>query len=135
MSRIQDEPDLGTVESSETTAGGEEIESVGAGLSLEQVTLVAGRRTLLRDVTVDLPAGGIVLIVGVSGSGKSQLLRALAGLPSAFVEQDGALVANVAASAPKPLIPRIVRERSEAPGELPETPGSCQKLLEAPASP
>ena len=82
MNRIQAEPDLDTVESSETASGGEEIESVGAGLSLEQVTLVAGRRTLLRDVTVDLPAGGIVLIVGVSGSGKSQLLRALAGLPS-----------------------------------------------------
>ena len=68
MNRIQAEPDLDTVESSETASGGEEIESVGAGLSLESVTLVAGQRTLLRDVTVDLPAGGIVLIVGVSGS-------------------------------------------------------------------
>ncbi|GIS60864.1 MAG: sulfate ABC transporter ATP-binding protein [Planctomycetaceae bacterium] len=82
MSRIQDEPDLDTVESAKTAPGGEEIESVGAGLSLDRVTLVAGRRTLLRDVSVDLPAGGILLIVGVSGSGKSQLLRALAGLPS-----------------------------------------------------
>ncbi len=60
----------------------EAVEGVGVKLALEKVTLVAGCRTLLRDVTVDIPAGGIVLVVGVSGAGKSQLLRALAGLPS-----------------------------------------------------
>jgi ABC-type transporter Mla maintaining outer membrane lipid asymmetry ATPase subunit MlaF/ABC-type transporter Mla maintaining outer membrane lipid asymmetry permease subunit MlaE len=66
----------------EWVESGREVEFVGARLSLEGVTLEAGRQTLLRDVTVDLPGGGIVLIVGVSGAGKSQLLRALAGLPS-----------------------------------------------------
>lgn len=54
---------------------------VGARLAMDRLTLQAGARTLLKNVSVELPAGGIVLIVGVSGAGKSQLLRALAGLP------------------------------------------------------
>ena len=55
---------------------------IGANLALDRFTLQAGARTLRKNVSVELPAGGIVLIVGVSGAGKSQLLRALAGLPS-----------------------------------------------------
>ncbi len=85
MTTIHSEPLPKTGDSIPSPAspdGGSDIVSTGARLSLEHVTLEAGRHTLLSDVTLDLPAGGIVLIVGVSGSGKSQLLRALAGLPS-----------------------------------------------------
>ena len=85
MSTIQAEPvpdasePLDLHESPETD---QEVGFLGARLSLENVTLEAGHRTLLENVTLDLPAGGIVLIVGVSGSGKSLLMRALAGLPN-----------------------------------------------------
>jgi iron complex transport system ATP-binding protein len=39
-----------------------------------------GSRTVLRDITLDIPAGAWTAIVGPNGSGKSTLLRALAGL-------------------------------------------------------
>ena len=47
----------------------------GKGLLLRR-----GRRTLLRDVDVDLAAGEILTLVGPNGSGKTTLLRAMIGL-------------------------------------------------------
>jgi len=38
------------------------------------------QRTLMRNLTVDIPQGGALLIMGASGCGKSSLLRAVAGL-------------------------------------------------------
>jgi len=38
------------------------------------------QRTLVRNLTVDIPQGGGLLIMGASGCGKSSLLRAIAGL-------------------------------------------------------
>jgi ABC transport system ATP-binding/permease protein len=48
-------------------------------LELEDVTLTAGGRALLRDVTWRLGPGDRVGIVGVNGAGKTSLLRLLAG--------------------------------------------------------
>ncbi len=51
-------------------------------LALQQVTLLTpnSERTLVRDLSLTLEAGQRLLIVGASGSGKSSLLRAIAGL-------------------------------------------------------
>jgi putative ATP-binding cassette transporter len=51
-------------------------------LALQHVTLLTpnSERTLVRDLSLSLEAGQRLLIVGVSGSGKSSLLRAIAGL-------------------------------------------------------
>ena len=51
-------------------------------ISLDGVTLMTpgGERTLFRDLTVDLPKGGRLLIAGPTGTGKSSALRAMAGL-------------------------------------------------------
>jgi ABC-type uncharacterized transport system, permease and ATPase components len=51
-------------------------------LALNHVTLLTpnSERTLVRDLSFALEAGQRLLIVGVSGSGKSSLLRAIAGL-------------------------------------------------------
>ncbi len=51
-------------------------------LALEQVTLQTPnyQRTLIKNLSVKLPAGEGLLIMGASGCGKSSLLRAIAGL-------------------------------------------------------
>ena len=59
------------------------IESAEAPrLALDHLTLATpdSRQTLIRDLSAEAPAGKGLLITGVSGVGKSSLLRAVAGL-------------------------------------------------------
>lgn len=51
-------------------------------ISLSDLTVKTpnGERVLIRDLNVKLPPGGSLLIMGESGSGKSSLLRTIAGL-------------------------------------------------------
>ena len=51
-------------------------------LALEHLTLKTPnyQRTLVRDISVEIPSGNGLLIMGASGSGKSSILRAIAGL-------------------------------------------------------
>ncbi|HAZ44135.1 MAG TPA: ABC transporter ATP-binding protein [Cyanobacteria bacterium UBA11371] len=55
---------------------------VDSRLALEQVTLLTpdSRKTLVKNVSVAVQAGEGLLIMGQSGTGKSSLLRAIAGL-------------------------------------------------------
>lgn len=63
-------------------AGKTVLPSPAASLGVEQVTLAPpGTRTVvLRDASFRLTAGDVLGIIGVSGSGKSSLLRALANI-------------------------------------------------------
>jgi heme exporter protein A len=54
--------------------------SQAIALAVRGLTLVRGRRTLVRDLDLDLHAGDAVMLRGPNGVGKSTLLRALAGL-------------------------------------------------------
>ncbi len=47
---------------------------------LESLSFSYGRERVLSDVGMDLPEGGITVVIGPSGSGKSTLLQLLAGL-------------------------------------------------------
>jgi len=75
------------------------------GVEINGVTLTAGGRTLLDQATAHIAAGGITLIVGASGAGKTLLLRTLAGLPhdsdairvTGTISVDGQPVARAAA--------------------------------------
>ncbi|MGD1807504.1 ABC transporter ATP-binding protein/permease [Dapis sp. BLCC M126] len=51
-------------------------------LALEHLTLKTPnyQRTLVRDISLEIPSGNGLLIMGASGSGKSSILRAIAGL-------------------------------------------------------
>ncbi|WP_137134114.1 ABC transporter ATP-binding protein [Rhizobium sp. FKY42] len=47
---------------------------------VEHMTWGIGSKTILKDVSVDIPAGKMVGLIGPNGSGKTSLLRLLAGL-------------------------------------------------------
>jgi branched-chain amino acid transport system ATP-binding protein len=49
-------------------------------LQVREVQVSYGRVPALHDVSFELPAGKIIAIVGANGSGKSTILRAIAGL-------------------------------------------------------
>ncbi|MBB4145603.1 ABC transporter ATP-binding protein [Rhizobium rhizoryzae] len=51
-------------------------------LVLRDVSVVAGKKHILSDVTVSLPAGQIVALIGPNGAGKSTLLGAISGVVS-----------------------------------------------------
>lgn len=51
-----------------------------SGLELTGVNVYYGRTHAVKDVSLELPAGNILALLGASGSGKSSLLRAIAGL-------------------------------------------------------
>ncbi|MEU9384675.1 ATP-binding cassette domain-containing protein [Streptomyces sp. NPDC048279] len=52
----------------------------GGGLHVRDLRAVHGRVPVLHDVSLTLPAGSCIAVVGASGSGKTTLARCLAGL-------------------------------------------------------
>ena len=69
--------------STEVPEGESTIDTVAkSGLALEHLTLKTPnyQRTLVRDISLEIPSGNGLLIMGASGSGKSSILRAIAGL-------------------------------------------------------
>jgi len=48
-------------------------------VSIRRLGVAAGRAPLLKDITVDIPAGKIVGLLGPSGAGKTTLMRAIVG--------------------------------------------------------
>jgi len=49
-------------------------------ISLQNITLAYGPRTLLRDVSAEIPQASLTAFIGRNGTGKSTLLRTIAGL-------------------------------------------------------
>lgn len=48
-------------------------------ITMNHVTVMAGDRALLKDITLDLPAGKVTGLIGPNGAGKSTLLATLSG--------------------------------------------------------
>ncbi len=62
-----------------TALGGADAVSTRV-LRVEALRLARGQREILRSVTLDVAAGELVALMGLSGSGKTTILRAVAGL-------------------------------------------------------
>ena len=61
-------------------------------LQVRDLRVQVGERTVLRSVSLDVPAGHLVGLLGPNGSGKSTLRKALAGHPSYAVQGGQALL-------------------------------------------
>ena len=64
-------------------------------LDVRDVTVSRGRHTVIDDVTFSAQRGELVALIGVSGSGKTSLLRSIAGLDpidSGSIEVDGSRI-------------------------------------------
>ncbi len=66
------------------------FEGLREGIRLEQLSVVLGSKTLLKDVNLFIGKGEKVAIMGTTGSGKSTLLRVLCG----FIPYEGKILYN-----------------------------------------
>ena len=82
-------------------------------VSCRAVTVRIGNAVIVRDVSIDVPAGGWVSVVGPNGAGKTTLLRAVAGL----IAFDGSI--EVASESIAGLSPR---ERARSVAVVPQDP-------------
>ncbi|MDE5622764.1 MAG: ABC transporter ATP-binding protein [Alistipes sp.] len=87
-------------------------------IRLENLTLGYGSRTLLDAVSASMPAGALTALVGRNGTGKSTLLRALAGLGecrSGRVLLDGEELARMAPQRLAVTVAFVATERVRIP--------------------
>ena len=55
-------------------------EPTGAMLGLQGITVERGRRAVVRDVSIEIPAGEVTALLGPNGAGKSSLVLAVGGV-------------------------------------------------------
>ena len=80
-------------------------------VQLRDLRLRRGTRTVLDGVTLDVPKGQVVALMGASGSGKTTILRAIVGLEpfeGGQVDVDGVVLQ---AGAPAPATLRLLRTK------------------------
>ncbi len=52
----------------------------GAAVAISNLRVVRGKRVVIPDLTIEIPAGQVVGLLGPSGSGKSTLIRSIVGV-------------------------------------------------------
>ena len=75
------DPALGGTRRRGVSADGRESASTSDGqLSLKGMTVARGGRIVVRDVSIDIPAGQVAALLGPNGAGKSSLVLAAGGV-------------------------------------------------------
>lgn len=72
-----------------SAAADDAVQGLQPLVEVRNLTVVAGKRTLLHDISIDVRAGEVVAVVGESGSGKSTLARSMIGLLPGEVRATG----------------------------------------------
>ena len=90
-------------------------------LSLRELRVEVGERSVLRSVTLDVPRGALLVLMGANGSGKSTLGLALAGHPRYRVSAGQARFAgqDLLAMAPEQRAQAGLFLSFQAPPEIP----------------
>src|SRR5262245_296943 len=63
-----------------TAEADDSTDSAGALIRLEQMSVTFGRQQVLRDISLSIPRGQTVAIIGESGCGKTVFLKTIIGL-------------------------------------------------------
>lgn len=87
-------------------------------LQLEHLSVGYDTRTLLADVSLTLPAGRLVALLGRNGTGKSTLLRSLVGLEPRLggeVRFDGKALSSLSVAERSRLVSLVTTERVRVP--------------------
>lgn len=66
----------------ERSIGGQQLETLQGHIQMQHVSFSYGSQHILKNITLDVPPGAFVALVGAYGSGKSTLLRLLLGFDS-----------------------------------------------------
>lgn len=88
---------LGAPESAETAPISRTPELTGCAITFTEVDVIAGGRSILHNINLDIRAGEHIAIVGPSGAGKSSLVSVLLGLRQparGMVQIDGVLLTD-----------------------------------------
>lgn len=87
-------------------------------ISFRDFSIGYGKRTLLSDVNAVIPSGCLTALVGRNGTGKSTLLRAIAGLNNHYrgnIELDNKDIRNLSSPEKARLLAFVTTERTRIP--------------------
>ncbi len=73
---------IGLAEDYKEQAGGKSVPELTRGCRFEQVDFSYDKKPILKQVDVEIPAGGITVLLGPSGAGKTTMIDLLTGLLS-----------------------------------------------------